>query len=223
MALVAGGRKRPFAYRTEVSSGAPNGAPQPVAECQGCEFLREGSRHTVYVNRDAQRSSTVPRHTTRSPTCSQERYARTRARPRHECRGRSRLRAKLSKATTTSARHGWCRGWCTRASARLPGIFTRYDYPANPQKIREPTSGLEPLTRSSYEFACVRSMAFYHVRRIGLSMDFSAYRRQSCVRCVLACTSPVAVRVAVSPARLHTGSEKDPIRLPCSASSAPYG
>jgi len=27
------------------------------------EFLREGSRHTVYVNRDAQRSSTVPRHT----------------------------------------------------------------------------------------------------------------------------------------------------------------
>jgi mRNA interferase HicA len=30
---------------------------------QGCEFLREGSRHTVYVNREAQRSSTVPRHT----------------------------------------------------------------------------------------------------------------------------------------------------------------
>jgi mRNA interferase HicA len=29
---------------------------------QGCEFLREGSRHTVYVNRKAQRSSTVPRH-----------------------------------------------------------------------------------------------------------------------------------------------------------------
>lgn len=28
----------------------------------GCEFLREGSRHTVYVNREAQRSSTVPRH-----------------------------------------------------------------------------------------------------------------------------------------------------------------
>ena len=30
---------------------------------QYCEFLREGSRHTVYVNRDAQRSSTVPRNT----------------------------------------------------------------------------------------------------------------------------------------------------------------
>ena len=29
---------------------------------QGCEFLREGSRHTVYVNREAQRTSTVPRH-----------------------------------------------------------------------------------------------------------------------------------------------------------------
>ena len=28
---------------------------------QGCEFLREGSRHTVYVHREAQRSSTVPR------------------------------------------------------------------------------------------------------------------------------------------------------------------
>ena len=27
---------------------------------QGCEFLREGSRHTVYVNRETQRSSTVP-------------------------------------------------------------------------------------------------------------------------------------------------------------------
>jgi mRNA interferase HicA len=30
---------------------------------QGCEFLREGSRHTVYVNREARRSSTIPRHT----------------------------------------------------------------------------------------------------------------------------------------------------------------
>ena len=30
---------------------------------QNCEFLREGSRHTVYVNREAQSSSTVPRHT----------------------------------------------------------------------------------------------------------------------------------------------------------------
>jgi mRNA interferase HicA len=28
----------------------------------GCEFLREGTRHTVYVNRDAGRSTTIPRH-----------------------------------------------------------------------------------------------------------------------------------------------------------------
>lgn len=28
---------------------------------QNCEFLREGSRHTVYVNREAQRTSTIPR------------------------------------------------------------------------------------------------------------------------------------------------------------------
>lgn len=30
---------------------------------QGCEFLREGSRHTVYVNRETRSTSTVPRHT----------------------------------------------------------------------------------------------------------------------------------------------------------------
>ncbi len=29
----------------------------------GCEFLREGSRHTMYVNRETQRASSVPRHT----------------------------------------------------------------------------------------------------------------------------------------------------------------
>jgi len=29
---------------------------------QGCEFLREGGNHTVYVNRKAKRVSTVPRH-----------------------------------------------------------------------------------------------------------------------------------------------------------------
>ena len=28
----------------------------------GCEFLREGSRHTVYVNRKQRKASTVPRH-----------------------------------------------------------------------------------------------------------------------------------------------------------------
>jgi predicted RNA binding protein YcfA (HicA-like mRNA interferase family) len=31
-------------------------------EKHGCEFLCEGSSHTVYVNRAAQRSSAVPRH-----------------------------------------------------------------------------------------------------------------------------------------------------------------
>ena len=28
----------------------------------GCEFLREGGRHSVFVNRAAGKSSTVPRH-----------------------------------------------------------------------------------------------------------------------------------------------------------------
>lgn len=31
-------------------------------EQHGCEFLREGARHTVYVNRSARKCSTVPRH-----------------------------------------------------------------------------------------------------------------------------------------------------------------
>jgi mRNA interferase HicA len=31
-------------------------------ERSGCEVLREGSRHTVFVNRAAKKSSTVPRH-----------------------------------------------------------------------------------------------------------------------------------------------------------------
>ncbi|HXU40401.1 MAG TPA: type II toxin-antitoxin system HicA family toxin [Blastocatellia bacterium] len=32
-------------------------------EAHGCEFLREGSDHTAYVNRNAQKTSTIPRHT----------------------------------------------------------------------------------------------------------------------------------------------------------------
>lgn len=28
----------------------------------GCELLREGGRHTVFVNRKAGKSSTIPRH-----------------------------------------------------------------------------------------------------------------------------------------------------------------
>ncbi len=31
-------------------------------ERHGCEFLREGGNHSVYVNRAAQKSSSVPRH-----------------------------------------------------------------------------------------------------------------------------------------------------------------
>jgi mRNA interferase HicA len=31
-------------------------------ERHGCEFLREGGNHTVYVNRAHGRTSTVPRH-----------------------------------------------------------------------------------------------------------------------------------------------------------------
>ena len=31
-------------------------------EKHGCEFLREGGNHTIYVNRGARRVSTVPRH-----------------------------------------------------------------------------------------------------------------------------------------------------------------
>ncbi len=29
---------------------------------QGCEFLREGGNHTVYVNRKVKKVSTIPRH-----------------------------------------------------------------------------------------------------------------------------------------------------------------
>jgi mRNA interferase HicA len=28
----------------------------------GCEFLREGGNHTIYLNRTAQRSTSIPRH-----------------------------------------------------------------------------------------------------------------------------------------------------------------
>ncbi|MDJ0869207.1 MAG: type II toxin-antitoxin system HicA family toxin [Myxococcota bacterium] len=31
-------------------------------EEHGCELLREGSRHSVYVNRRSRTASTVPRH-----------------------------------------------------------------------------------------------------------------------------------------------------------------
>jgi len=31
-------------------------------EKNGCEFLREGGKHTVYVNRKEKKVSTIPRH-----------------------------------------------------------------------------------------------------------------------------------------------------------------
>ncbi|MFQ5507238.1 MAG: type II toxin-antitoxin system HicA family toxin [Planctomycetota bacterium] len=31
-------------------------------EAHGCELHREGSRHSVYVNRQTRKTSTVPRH-----------------------------------------------------------------------------------------------------------------------------------------------------------------
>jgi len=31
-------------------------------EKHGCELLREGGNHTIYVNRRAQKSSAIPRH-----------------------------------------------------------------------------------------------------------------------------------------------------------------
>ena len=31
-------------------------------EEQGCEFLREGGNHSVYVNRPRRKASSVPRH-----------------------------------------------------------------------------------------------------------------------------------------------------------------
>ena len=31
-------------------------------EKTGCEFLREGSNHTIYVNRTIKRATSIPRH-----------------------------------------------------------------------------------------------------------------------------------------------------------------
>ncbi len=31
-------------------------------EAHSCEFLREGGNHTIYVNRSAQKASSIPRH-----------------------------------------------------------------------------------------------------------------------------------------------------------------
>ena len=31
-------------------------------ESKGCELLREGGKHSVYINREARKTSTIPRH-----------------------------------------------------------------------------------------------------------------------------------------------------------------
>jgi mRNA interferase HicA len=31
-------------------------------EQHGCQFLREGGNHTIYVNRQARKASSIPRH-----------------------------------------------------------------------------------------------------------------------------------------------------------------
>ena len=36
--------------------------PHSHLEVHGCELLREGAKHSVYVNRGARKASTVPRH-----------------------------------------------------------------------------------------------------------------------------------------------------------------
>jgi hypothetical protein len=61
------------------------------------------------------------------------------------------------------------------------------------RKKRGPTSGLEPFSCSSYEFACARSSPSWCVRKLRLSMGFSAPPPRLRVHCVVACTSPVAV------------------------------
>src|SRR5215217_5755528 len=48
---------------------------------------------------------------------------------------------------------------------------------------------------SSYEFACARASLYWCVRKSRLSMGFLALLAMLLVHCVLACTSPVAVRL----------------------------
>src|SRR5687768_17271952 len=50
---------------------------------------------------------------------------------------------------------------------------------------------------SRYEFACTRSSPYWCVRKLRLAMGFSTLLARLLVHCVLVCTSPVAVRVAV--------------------------
>jgi hypothetical protein len=60
---------------------------------------------------------------------------------------------------------------------------------------REPTSGLEPLIQSLYEFACARPSPYWYVRFFGLFMQFSTVWRSHFVHCVPASLSPAAVQL----------------------------
>jgi hypothetical protein len=67
--------------------------------------------------------------------------------------------------------------------------------PANSHKSREPTSGLEPLSCCSYEFACVHTSPYWCVRKLRLFRGFWVIWGHHFVQCVPARISPVAVRL----------------------------
>src|SRR5215211_4096103 len=79
------------------------------------------------------------------------------------------------------------------------------------KKGGELTSELEPLTPARYEFACARSSLYWCVRKLRIFGWFSVLLTRLFVHRVLACTSQVAVRVAVNP------WEKKLIAYPCSS------
>jgi hypothetical protein len=68
-------------------------------------------------------------------------------------------------------------------------------FPCKSTRKREPTSGLEPLTCSTYEFACAHPSPYWCVRDLCLFRGFSMIWRYRFVHCVPARISPVAVRL----------------------------
>jgi hypothetical protein len=85
---------------------------------------------------------------------------------------------------------------CSLSLCRRPtstGLTRNFTYKS--AQNREPTSGLEPLSCSSYEFACGRSSPYWCVRKMRLSMRFSMIRWRRFVHSVPVRISPVAVRL----------------------------
>jgi hypothetical protein len=72
----------------------------------------------------------------------------------------------------------------------VPGILRLYGICRH---NKEPTSGLEPLTSSLYEFACRRANPFLCVRKWRLFRRFWVIWACNFVHCVPVRTSPVAV------------------------------